>query len=66
MTDPTFPQYQPPSNPAGVPVADYSQSKLLMKAIKVFGKPKLKLPRAKKGLISKDTINIKRKKTVFY
>jgi hypothetical protein len=66
MTDPTFPQYQPPVNPAGVPVADVSQSRLLLKAIKLFGKPKLKMPRAKKGLISNDTIAIKRRPVKFY
>ena len=61
-----FPQYQAPKNPTGIPVADYSQSKLLMKAIKVFGRPKLRAPKSKTGLISKDTIAIKRKKPRFY
>jgi hypothetical protein len=61
-----FPQYTPPPNPSGIPVADYSQSKLLFKAIKLFGKPKVRMPRHKKGLISNDTINITQRKPKFY
>lgn len=68
MSEPNYrpwPQYRPP-NPQGIPVADVSQSKLLFKAIKLFGKVKAPKSAGKRGLISKDTIAIKRKKPKFW
>lgn len=68
MSEPNYqpwPQYRPP-NPQGIPVADRNQSKLLFKAIKLFGKVKGPKGNGKRGLISKDTIAIKRKKPRFY
>ena len=68
MSDPTpalhLPEYRkPPPNPKGIPLTDSQQSKLLMRAVKVFGK--VNLPK-KKGLISKDQIAIKHKRPKFY
>lgn len=69
MSDPTPPLHlheygQPPSPQQGIRTTDYSQSKLLMRAIKTFGKPKM--PKKKKGLISNDQITIKHKTPKFW
>lgn len=66
MTDPTpnFPEYHTPiPNPKGVRVTDTTQSKLLMRAIKVVGK--IRMPR-KKGLISRDQVKIKHRTPKFW
>lgn len=64
-TKPAWPHYQPP-NPHGIPTTSYSQSRLLMKAIKTFGKVKTPARRGKRGLISNDTIQIRHKKPKFW
>lgn len=62
---PQWPHYEPP-NPGGIPVTDYSQSNLLLKAIKTFGKVKPMRRPKKRGLISNDQIAIKHRKPRFY
>lgn len=62
-----WPRYQPPKTAAGIPTADFSQSKLLLKAIRVFGRTKIPRSRSgKRGLLSKDVIAIRHKKPKFW
>jgi len=68
LVPPQFPHYAPPQ---GIPPAAHpKQAAVLMKAVKsmarVMGR---KLPGAKsqkRGLTSRDTVNIKRRKVKFY
>ena len=63
---PTLPRYSPP-NPRGVPVADRKQSAFLFKAMRLLGKlPKGRIKIRGKGLQSKQTVSIKKRKQKFY
>lgn len=70
MNDPTpissFPQYAPPANPKGIPVATREQSSQMWKGMKAMGRM-MHLIRSRKDLTSRDRIRIKhRKKPRFY
>ncbi len=60
-----FPTYQAPVlNPTGIPVAHPKTAAFLLKAAKSLGK--LAMPRMKKGLQSRQSVKIRKRKQKFY